>query len=275
MKRLLVLGAILGVLAGCSGNQENEVPTPQLVQLTLPFDAYKWNPREQGTYELARRRLVGVCVTAQGLAFTMPSNAELRALPDYYDNSRRYGIVGQDVAARFGYHLPTDAAGQRRSRDIDQWNKTVDSAQEAAIYGDGGCYEQADRQLGQAVPAADVDWLTTRSAESLATAKKADDVVQATTAWRACMAADGFDYPSPTDSLGDPRWNIATGEVSADEVRVAVTDARCKESSGLLHTLQTTETAWQRQVIADNPERFRAIADQKQAMLANASRTVG
>jgi hypothetical protein len=277
-----VVCAVLLSLTACAGNPEQEpenaaAPGIAPFRLVLPFDQYKWNPREQGLYEQARILLLKRCVQSRGTTFTMPERMDSEELPDIYDNSRRYGLAHEAAAARFGYHIPADSDGGRQRREIGKWSKEISAAEETAIYGAPGipgCYEQADAELAKGTPGADTDWLTARSSESRDETAKNESVVNAKAGWRACMAGLGFTYADPDDALGDRRWDVESPTITETELRTALADVRCKDSSGLVRVWQEVETTWQRQVIDRNADRFPALAATKQTQLSNARQVI-
>ncbi|MFJ2556936.1 MULTISPECIES: hypothetical protein [unclassified Streptomyces] len=143
------------------------------MSLELPFDAYKWTPREDWSLERARRVLLEHCVRAAGVDFTMPVTTAREAPAAGYDNSRRYGVTDERVAARFGYHMPVTEDERERRSAVREWGAQVGAEEATALCGQGdgngtaGCYREADTVLSADVPEADTDWLTEQGAATL------------------------------------------------------------------------------------------------------------
>lgn len=273
----IVVAAALLPLAACSGAEDlPETAVSPSFRLALPFDQYQWTPQEKQIREHARYRLVGHCVREQGIDFTMPEPSPVSEAADVYDNSRRYGVLDEGTVASFGYHLPRSEEGKERQKTNNQWNTKVPKDEEKAIYGSGesdaGCYGKADAELAKGVPVIDAGWFGDKNEESLDGAEKTDAVVRAKAAWKDCMAGQGYSYDVPRAASGDARWKLDLPKITDEEREVALADVRCKHSTGLVTAWQEAETAWQKQLIAGEPERFRQLQAAKDATLAAARR---
>ncbi|MFI1866128.1 hypothetical protein [Streptomyces jumonjinensis] len=239
-------------------------------RLPLPFDAYKWNPRETWLRERARRLLAEHCLQARGIDLNLPGATP--EPPDSYDNSRRYGVGDIRAASRFGYHPPEMWSGGQ-----PQWAERLSAEEEAALYGaesDPGCYHQADSALSRGTPAADTSWLATQSSRTLLRSSATAEVNQARSSWSTCMKQAGYAYTHPDKAIGDPQWDLDSRTVTARETETARADVRCKRSSGLLRLWHTTESAAQRRVIARHRAVFESLTANKQAQLKNAARAL-
>ncbi|MBF8184745.1 hypothetical protein ITP53_03105 [Nonomuraea sp. K274] len=274
---------VLPMLAACTAQLSPgsaDAPTPvgfTVLRLDLPFDEYKWKPRDIWSLERGRQILVKRCVRGRGLNFTMPENTGAEAPPDVYDNSRRYGVADENAASRFGYHLPVRPDQERRRNRIEAWNKGVSEAEEAAIYGGNGqpgCYQQIDSFLERGLPRADTDWLSAQSADSLRRTEQLEAVTRAKEDWRRCMSRLGFAYANPDAAIGDPRWDLDAPAITEREIETAQADVRCKQSSGLLKTWHEAERTLQHQIIQRNLEKFDLLRAGKNIHLSNVSRAV-
>lgn len=273
----IVIAAAVLPLAACSGAEEEpQAPAAPAFRLSLPFDQYQWTRQEKQIQEHARYRLVGQCVRDQGIDFTMPEPSPAAEALSFYDNSRRYGVLDEVTVASFGYHLPRTEEGKDRQKKNNQWNTKVPMDEEKAIYGtgedDAGCYGKADAELTKGVPVADTEWLGDKNELSLDETEKSDAVVRAKAAWKDCMAGQGFSYDVPRSASGDLKWKLDLPKITDEEREVALADVRCKHSTGLVTAWQEAETAWQKQLIAGEPERFRQLQAAKDATLAAARR---
>jgi hypothetical protein len=182
------------------------------------------------------------------------------------------------LAEEYGYSGPTQAPPPEPPQEVyDRLN--TPEGQEAS--------EECSAQA-QAVtpPSPSQDLLSSLEVAAYSSANQADAVLEAAEEWRACMASLGVpDLPSgpqemPTGSqrqLFDPD-RARDGTPGAEEVRQAVTDARCRETSGWSTALYEEE--WRRQValIPDNEdafERLRAANEAHAAAIEEALAGVG
>ncbi|SFB36203.1 hypothetical protein SAMN05216266_10944 [Amycolatopsis marina] len=275
--RKLLLGVLLctvPVLPSCAGApaQDAEVSAAfeSRYELPLPFDEYKWSPQDQWLLEQARHRLVKHCVEARGATFTLPEQDGSESRRTTVDNSRRYGVLDPAAVHRFGYHVPTDPASERREAVTERWVAQVGAGEEAAIYGtadDPGCYAAADEKLAATAPAADAEWLGAQSADSVDQSMSTPEVSRTLADWRRCMTEHGFDYADPYAALGDERWNLDAPEVTPLELRAAELDLDCKRSSDLTSAWQQAETSRQERIIDEHADRFERLRVAKRAQL--------
>jgi hypothetical protein len=86
------------------------------------------------------------------------------------------------------------------------------------------------------------------------------------------MTGEGFDYVDPLTAITDQRWQ--TTEPSAQEIRAAQADVRCKKQTGLTGVWAAAETRIQNGAVRANPGKFRALKAVKDTQLANARRII-
>jgi hypothetical protein len=77
-------------------------------------------------------------------------------------------------------------------------------------------------------------------------------------AWSACMAEAGFFYRTPRDANNDPAFN--TPKASPEEIRTAVADVRCKQTTNLVGIWSAADVGYQQQAVAANQGRLDGIA---------------
>ncbi|MPN43353.1 hypothetical protein SDC9_190912 [bioreactor metagenome] len=100
-----------------------------------------------------------------------------------------------------------------------------------------------------------------------------DEVHQAAARWRECMAPLGIvdlpDEPWTAGAMSMPPslmsawgWTSSFGKPSADEVRIAVHDANCRETSGWSEALYESQWALAEKFVEDNKPALDALLQQ-------------
>lgn len=245
------------------------------LRLALPFDTYKWTPRELWRHERARRLLAQDCLDDRDIDLALPQPAEPPETT--YDNSRRYGVVDPEAAAHYGYHVPGmwSSRDQRLRAEAVQWGKRLSPEQQRALYGDGdqqGCYGAADATLARTAPGPEPAWLATQSEQSLNRTENAAAVKRTRKAWTACMTEKGFRYDHPDRAIGDRAWDLDAPTISTREITTAKADVGCKRSSGLVTTWHRAERTHQQRAITRHSKKFARLAADKRALLAAVDR---
>ncbi|MFG1946105.1 hypothetical protein [Nonomuraea sp. NPDC048826] len=244
MIRLLALGLVVSVAAGCAGAPPAPGPVAGSVDdLVLPFDAYKPAPGQRALLDTARRALVTRCLSRRG-----GRRGPVPLAPPDPGNSRRYGVADPAQAAEFGYHLPAAQAEPAGS------GKRAKKARRHPA-GLRACEERAAVRLASSGQAP-WTWLARRDARTLERSAARPEVRQAVTGWVACMRSAGHPYPSPEAAIGDPRWALDKPVISADEKRTAIADTACKWSSGLVARWFAADAALQRRLVHKHAGRF-------------------
>jgi hypothetical protein len=221
--------------------------------LVMPLDAYTLGTDDLSTLSRARLALMADCLGRHGFAFEIP---EPRPIP-WARHERRYGLTDQARAARHGYHVPeiTGRPPPREPRLPD------DIAED--------CLDWARRRLHQDAP----DLPEPRLADALDLRayqlSKEDSRVRAVfSAWSRCMRRNDFSYPDPMAANNDVAF--ATEAPTEDEIRVAVSDVRCKQQVGVVQVWATVEMAYQRQAVETHRDQLELIRQAIQVRLANA-----
>jgi hypothetical protein len=239
-------------------------------QLALPFDRYRLSFAEESEIGRARTVLAQACLRERGVRLDVPHDVRTPGVLDLTPNLRRYGVVDEATATQFGYHFPRTAAEARRQWDNDRWSNSLTEPQRMALFGEGGCTEQADIALTDV----DDDFFVDADFQSLRTSGADPRVVAATAAWRACMAEQGFDYPDPNAAISDRRWDLDAVDIPAAEVDTALADVRCKASTRFVETWHAVEVGVQQEEIRRDSGRFAGLADARAKRLAAARRVL-
>jgi len=235
-------------------------------QLALPFDRYRPSFAEESEIGRARTVLAQACLRERGVRLDLPNDVRSPGVLDLTPNLRRYGVVDEATAAQFGYHFPRTAAEARRQWENEQWSTSLPEPQRMALFGEGGCTEQADKVLTDV----DDDFFVDADFQSLHTSGAAPQVAAATAAWRACMARQGYDYPDPNAAISDKHWNLDATDIPAAEIDTALADVRCKTSTDFVKTWHDIEIGVQQEKIRRDAARFTTLADARANQLAAA-----
>jgi hypothetical protein len=277
------------VLAACSGSpatlgQPRIGPLPIIrdaASIRLPLDRYMLADADVLTVDRARRSLEQQCLARYlpdsplgAAGDTVPAAASSRLL-DYLDpgQAARYGYHSPGSPPAPGAHpgeLPTSLAAQITAI----FNGTV-----AVFHGmtvpPGGCAGQAGEILMRGVrnPGFDVRILVLGASH----AAMNDSRVRATfAAWSSCMARSGFTFPTPMAAAGNPAWDrhgLDMKNLSPDtgpEVRTAVADTRCRDSTQLYGIVYAVVAAYQVRVIAAQRPQLDAGKRDTDTLLVNA-----
>ncbi|GLW05201.1 hypothetical protein Misp01_03310 [Microtetraspora sp. NBRC 13810] len=96
--------------AGCGTGQPAAAAPP--ARIALPFDPYRLSSEDRGLLRRAHHALTERCMRAHGFGRTS------RPMPPAQDgppqHARRYGVIDEAVAHRFGYHYPPEAGDDPR-----------------------------------------------------------------------------------------------------------------------------------------------------------------
>ncbi|GAA3690595.1 hypothetical protein GCM10022224_065050 [Nonomuraea antimicrobica] len=246
------------------------VPEPGAAarRLVFPFDAYNFSPAEVMTREVAEDLLVRDCMKDLGLAWqALPGPAESENDPPH---RRRYGVIEPQIADVFGYHAPPQrpAVIARKTQDLARITAAPPNTREAA----GRCLDRARDDMTTGAPKADAAFFNKTIFATFDASQRDGKVTQAFHSWSQCMANEGFRYPDPLTAITDPRWQ--TKEPSAQEIRAAQTDVRCKEKTNLVPIWTVVEERIQNDAIRAHPKKFQALKTVKDKQLEIARRTI-
>ena len=276
--RLLTVAACLALLSGCSGDERTaaggvEVPQKNRRLWVLPLDEYFGLSFAISDY--AESLLVQECMAKKGFDYPTgePKRIDSAPLPT---QSRAYrSLFTPAIAAQFGYGGPRTDPPQASLTAEERAAIASDEGQAAL----GRCFDRARQTLPQPPDRGLVESLSVAAFNS---AVETREVREAAERWKECMAPEGIsDLPDdpmemPTDSMRATWGTGMTGEdtayrpPSAGEIRVAVRDAECRESSGFAETLYEVEWRVQMELLRDNEDalaRLKAANDKHAALV--------
>ncbi|WP_327288144.1 hypothetical protein [Streptomyces sp. NBC_01198] len=263
---------------------------PSHDQIALPADAYAFDVSERDRALLARAVTIGECLHGFGYPYDLAAEKAENAatvrkdLMDFgrYDNKRRYMVTDPVAAARYGYHLVSTVVGaggtdgasglgdlgtaeKRVLYGADEKNAPVTRTRQGKPIPPGGCAATGDEAVaGKSGPFGEATAVASLRSASFQQSREDPEVVAATHAWSACMAARGHTLSDP---LGDPGFDIDKPTVSPAESAMAKDDARCKQQTHLVDLWFASEVDYQRRWIASHQADFTAAkADHDETM---------
>jgi hypothetical protein len=275
---------VLVTLAACGAGEPSPTTTPAVPLgpavpvtstvpaglLDLPFDDYQLNFAEESEIRRARTVLARACLRERGVRFDVPDQVRTPGALDVEPNLRRYGVVDEGSAAGYGYHVPTTAEEKRQQEARQRWAASITEDQRMALFGEGGCTEEADAKL----TTFDDGFFVSANQETLRTSSQDPRVVATVAAWRTCMTGQGYAYADPDAAISDPRWDLDDDAIPKVEIDTALADVRCKTSSRFVETWHDVEVGLQQGEIRGDADRFAALAGAVDRRLAAARRVL-
>lgn len=261
------LTAVMSLAACGSSEPEPEVDLSRVIssysEVVLPLDAYGASNRGIALEVHANSILVRDCMARFGLDWAIIPAPD----SDESDHDSRYGILDPDRVERYGYHKPPSPSLPDGFEE-----PTISPVQDRVLTGaggslngldipPGGCAGEANRKLGEGVPAgaeqAGAPGLVLRlGAEAYDRAENDSRVRAVWQQWSDCMRERGYEYGGPWDAHDDPRWGGETA--STEEIVAASADLACRQSTNLVGVWYAVEYAYQERLISENAEALRA-----------------
>lgn len=264
------MGPLLGMtvtvgLVSCGTSGGAAVTTPAVdrgaiapvheAAIRLPFDEYMLPPNAQAALEAAMQRRVLDCVEQAGFDHLVP----VRSTPQPWYTARRYHVLFQEDAHRFGIRSPETPGGpgpvqellSRMPADRQQaWSAahercTVQDRAEVPYY--AMLTEVLNRWDGESYARLEAD-------------RRTHDLIDE---WAACMGAEGYSYPSPAAVFEDEQFFRETEVPSAAEVDVAVAHSRCDQYTDRLGRMLVIEGEHQSEIVSHNHAFFEALSQER------------
>lgn len=262
-RKVFGVASVLLVLSACGAAP----PAPALPadRLALPFDRYRPDFAQEAEIERARTTLVRACLHG---SLDVPVQDTAPGALDRSPNLRRYGVIDEASATDFGYHFPRTPEERKRQGEQRRWSAGLTDTQRTAL---ATCADQAETTLTKVDDAFLADW----DFRSLRTSGADSRVGAAVSAWRTCMAEQGYGYADPAAAISDPRWNLDDARIPEAEKDTALADVRCRAAAKLVETWHDVEAAGQDAEIRRDPARFDRLATALRTRLAAAGRVLG
>jgi hypothetical protein len=201
-----------------------------------------------------------------GLAFSQPWGA--------------WGYLGAAEAQQYGFRVPPGSALSTLGIDVTSPNSSpvsLPAAEQTAI-GKCGTITQDFTNAMQNGPLAGIGTLSNDIYNDI---QKDAAVKNATKAWSACMAKNGYSYADPgpvwiqqlRSALGTPGGGINPGQAisaSANETQIAaaVTDADCTQSGDLAGIYFAVQASYEQQLVNANQQALTSAVQQYRAAYA-------
>jgi hypothetical protein len=239
-----------------------------LGQVSYPLDKYRLSAQEDRLVDEAIYALTQRCVRRFGLTLPPIGKAADKTRRD------RYGLADETEARTWAYSL------DKPSKLAPAWFGPIatNSRLYTVVTGApavgrpptgvrglpaGGCGEEARRALAKTPDDGLVDDL---DSQAWRTSRTDSRVEQTVTGWTSCMSAAGYQFTNPVEEpysyWGEKRMSgrpaltpqeKKTGiRPTAAEIEAALTDVRCKRSSGFLQSWVTVAIGNQQQLVGAN-----------------------
>lgn len=231
----------------------------------LPLDAYSVSAGAEYLTRVAEDRLIRSCMARRDVPWNPPPISTADARPEF----RRYGLASLATARTFGYHIPVDAAHERRNH---YFLDTMTRSQRRALEGTAkspGCRREADATVNHAVPRTFSLLPFELGSESITEAGRTPQVRTAKRNWSTCMSARGYHYATPEAAQADKRWKLDRPRITRSERTAAVADVACKRKASLTNIWATAEAPIQRRLIRLHERQLRAIQTANRVRLTN------
>ncbi|HUN37497.1 MAG TPA: hypothetical protein VMU95_36335 [Trebonia sp.] len=288
-RRLVVAVATVAGLTGCAAGgaaspspsvtppsiPASPTPVPAdatLSEVHLPLDAYQLDPQDTATVLNAINTLTATCMRAKGFAYAA-SAVTSQSVADT-PSGGGYGLDNAQQAAEYGYSSAKTVSrmtaleqgkqpGQQGSGHSDAYWIALDGSVPGAGapgFTTSGCYNSAANQIMQYTEAAsshlDLSLPGDLVDEAQADAAKDSRVTHVTAAWSACMADQGFHYPTPA-AAAQAHWPPIP---SSTEKNTAVADVACKQRTNLPGVWQAVQAGYEQELISANLPALTAVA---------------
>lgn len=253
---LLVAVAASVAVVACGGDDASTASAtaksigfhPNRKVYDLPLDQLR--SIDDGSIGYAANLLVQDCMQQAGFEWPIPP-FDPGARPSATWNSTARRLFDPDIAAQYGYRI-APPPGVDVAQEIEINSRQLSTAEQKTVE---RCRAGVTRRI--APPGSRL--IDSLSAAAYDAALSEAETVAAARRWAACLAPQGIsdlpDMPNvmPSSSIVK-RFHIGRGGGSAspEEIRIAVADARCRESSGYAQAVYDNEVDQQLALFAKN-----------------------
>jgi hypothetical protein len=261
-----VLVAVL-CLGACAGSSHGPLIDrtafhPNINSFTTPLDSYVVSAIDN---EYARNIVYVQCMATHGYSMPLENPHNFLAPANNSEGGVEFTV---SLAQHYGYHTGPVRGGP----SMPLGTSLTGNKAKASI----GCGKTAQQKIGEDIQ---LDNWVRGLASGADDATLADPVYKAAVArWRRCMLPLGLpDLPSDPNQMPSPsqhRRFFTGGDVatSPTEIRQAVFDARCRETSGYAVTYYRTEIKHQWALMDQNVVKLGQALDAKNRATANIRR---
>ena len=190
-----------------------------------------------------------------------------------------WGYLGAAEAEQYGFRFPPGSALSELGIDVpppDTNPASPPAAEQAAI---GKC-ATIMQDFGNTVQNGALAGIQTLSNDIANDVQRDPAVQNASRAWTACMAKNGYRFPQPQNVFGQELQNMyggqrsitpaATVSAAANQAQIAaaVTDANCTQSSDLAGIYFAVQASYEQQLVNANQQALTAAVRQYRAAYA-------
>jgi hypothetical protein len=253
-------------LAGCAPTEaasDAGLPKKNLSEWTMPLDPYVYSFPVEDNY--AERLLTQPCMEGQGFAYEVPWR-NLDALRSESYNAVGIRLFDERLASKWGYRdAPLDDPSAAAAYAGNE--QALSPAGESALT---DCLAEVRSGPLPLLPGFAQN-TATYAADALVAANDTPEVKKAAEAWRSCMLPAGVeDLPGSPNKMPSPslqnrfamKGDGASGaRASAEEIKMATTDAECRKSTGWVQALYDSAWNYQVGVLDENADDLSAIGE--------------
>ncbi|GAA1349694.1 hypothetical protein [Falsarthrobacter nasiphocae] len=263
---LVIAVASLLAVSGCTTTpanapQDQISPTPTKARLdpstgaiTLPLNAYAPTVADKKAGQKAIDLAMRACMKPTGVI--VPDTSV--TIPE---EDRIYGIWSKAKASKYGYQLPP----REGSEDLDL--STLSATQNQAW---DDCLNRLNGVPGANLPGVTLDSLSEQlRLKARLTAQANPAWNEYVGAWKTCLRSKGHHIED-----GAEKWSPdkPDGLSRENEIRMAVDDVACKESTGMIQKLADLEASYQQTLVTQNEAALKAQRDAIDKEVAAAKR---
>ncbi|MFD7321160.1 hypothetical protein ACFV9D_08700 [Streptomyces sp. NPDC059875] len=271
----------VGADGGGGGSVAREVVTE--ADIVLPVSAYFFTPEQQALVDTAHSTLASDCMKRFGFDWPATKAEPVKVV------SRRYGVVGEKVAAEHGYHMiPSEGGDEHAAGAASGGAKLPPEAY--MVYGakggkagsggtyqgkdipEGGCIGEAARKLGLDKvqnPKRGKIGLLSIDFSSFGQAQRMPEFIKAQDEWVSCMKKAGYQHTAFLQP--GEKYALQGNSASPQEKAVAKVDVKCKQDAKLATVLLRLETQIQNDYIEQNAAGFAEIKKDQAAVIKSAN----
>ncbi|KHK97630.1 hypothetical protein LK09_10485 [Microbacterium mangrovi] len=227
----------------------------------MPLDEFIVDPTELGNY--AEQLLMGKCLTKLGYQWDVPwQNIEFRSPANY--NGIGLRLFDVEIAQKWGYH----DAPKPDPESARRWEEFVDSTNS---YESGPTFEKKFSSCLRKVRdprslqvSDQANYVMGLKSQAIDVANTKPAVRESLKGWRKCLADQySFAVPAiPQDMPPKPldkKFKSSGSVASAEEIELAVADAKCRDSSGWAAALYRAEWDAETTLVNENRDKLDRI----------------
>jgi hypothetical protein len=229
-----------------------------LARWTLPLDEYEAPPTVMADY--AQNLLISRCMQAKGYDWPVPP-LNTAASGSVSFNAAGHRLFDVPIAQTYGYHLAPDPRLAGAEATLNKLNSTPLTGKKHTVF--LSCVRLERRQL----PRPSMNIVESDGAVAYESAIAQPAVLASERRWYSCMSKFGTANlprsPLAMPTTGFKRqfgWSGRHADTAGTvEIRVAVHDAKCRESSGFAQAFYDAEWDQELRLIAGNETALSAL----------------